>query len=157
MKSSYPGQKPMKMLPLSKISKDGGTQIRYFIEDTDVAKYVEDMKNGVKFPPIVVFYDGESHWLADGFHRVYATMELEKKSIAADIKKGTRRDAVLYACGANTKHGFPRTNEDKRKAVATLLKDHETAKFRQSRQEPHCTSRCAVETTNFHQVDGIGE
>ena len=45
--------------------------------------------------------------------------------ILADIRQGTRRDAILYSCGANAAHGLPRTNEDKRRAVRKLLEDTE--------------------------------
>jgi hypothetical protein len=34
---------------------------------------------------------------------------------------GTQRDAILYSDGANESHGLRRTNEDKRRAVMTLL------------------------------------
>jgi Zn-dependent M16 (insulinase) family peptidase len=38
---------------------------------------------------------------------------------------GSQRDAVLYSVGANASHGLARTQEDKRKAVKTILEDFE--------------------------------
>lgn len=35
------------------------------------------------------------------------------------------RDAILYSCGANDRHGLRRTNEDKRRAVKKSLEDPE--------------------------------
>jgi hypothetical protein len=78
-----------------------------------------------KFPPITVFYDGTDYWLADGFHRVEVHKQLGLVEIEADIRQGTRRDAVLYSVGANSSHGLRRTNEDKRRAVGLLLGDDE--------------------------------
>jgi hypothetical protein len=45
------------------------------------------------------------------------------------VRKGTRRDAILYAVGANEGHGLRRTPADKRKAVLTLLEDPEWSKW----------------------------
>jgi hypothetical protein len=45
--------------------------------------------------------------------------------VEADVRQGTRRDAVLYSAGANATHGLRRTNEDKRRAVTVLLEDEE--------------------------------
>jgi hypothetical protein len=45
--------------------------------------------------------------------------------IAADVRAGGRRDAILYAVGANAAHGLKRTNRGKRNAVMVLLKDPE--------------------------------
>lgn len=41
----------------------------------------------------------------------------------SDVRTGTQRDAILFACGANATHGLRRTNDDKRKAVGVLLAD----------------------------------
>ncbi|MBW4640774.1 MAG: ParB/RepB/Spo0J family partition protein [Gloeocapsa sp. UFS-A4-WI-NPMV-4B04] len=87
------------------------------------------MDNSSEFPPILVFYDGEKYWLADGFHRVAAAKKLELSEIAATIRKGTRRDAVLYSVGANATHGLRRTNADKRRSVLTLLGDEEWSQW----------------------------
>ena len=114
---------------LSQIRRDGGTQPRASINHETVRDYAEDMKNGDKFPPVIVFYDGEIYWLADGFHRIEAALGARKKKIAVTVKQGTRRDAVLYSVGANAKHGLRRSNLDKRRAVMTLLEDEEWNKW----------------------------
>ena len=71
--------------------------------------------------PVVVFHDGVDHWLADGFHRYHASRRIEALESVAEVRTGTRRDAVLYSVGANASHGQRRTNADKRRAVMTLL------------------------------------
>ncbi len=116
-------------LSLSQIRCDGGTQSRAAIHQTTVDEYAEDYKNGANFPPITVFYDGEILWLADGFHREKAAKKAGLTEIAAIVKQGTRRDAVLHSVGANAKHGLRRTNADKRRAVTTLLEDSEWNKW----------------------------
>lgn len=48
-------------LSLSQIRRDGGTQPRASINHETVREYAEDMKNGDKFPPVIVFYD-DAEW-----------------------------------------------------------------------------------------------
>ena len=108
---------------------DGGTQARYQLYDEIVDDYAEDIKQGTVYPPIVVFFDGQEYWLADGFHRVAARKKLNQKKVSAEVHLGTRRDAVLYACGANATHGLRRTNADKRRAVERLLRDEEWSQW----------------------------
>lgn len=112
-------------LVLARLRMDGGTQSRAQIDSGTVAEYAEAMRAGAKFPAIVVFHDGEENWLADGFHRVHALRETGADVIVADVRQGTRRDAILYSVGANGAHGLRRTNADKRRAVETLLRDEE--------------------------------
>ncbi|MDJ0615601.1 MAG: ParB N-terminal domain-containing protein [Calothrix sp. MO_192.B10] len=88
-----------------------------------------EMSNGVVFPPVIVFYDGTNYWLADGFHRVAAAVFCGWTAIAAIVKQGTCRDAVLFSCGVNATHGLRRTNEDKRRAVLRLLEDDEWSQW----------------------------
>src|SRR5215472_16289071 len=92
-----------------------------------VEDYAHDMAAGAMFPPVVVFYDWHlgCYWLADGFHRRYAAEAAGLTEIDADVRKGTRRDALLHSVGANAQHGHRRTNADKRRAVDILLKDSE--------------------------------
>jgi len=114
-------------LSLDVIQIDGGTQSRATLNQHVVDDYAEAIKAGATFPPIVVFYDGKKHWLADGFHRFHAYQKAGKAKVAADIRQGTRRDAILHSVGANETHGLRRTRDDKRRAVMTLLNDAEWA------------------------------
>jgi DNA-binding NarL/FixJ family response regulator len=79
----------------------------------------------VTFPPVVLFFDGVDHWLADGFHRYHAAKAADWRDLGAEVHEGTQRDAVLFSVGANAAHGSRRTNADKRKAATTLLSDDE--------------------------------
>lgn len=118
------GRQPIR-LPLAHIHTDGGTQPRVTLDPAVIAEYADLMAGGVEFPPVIVFDDGQDAWLADGFHRVAAARQAGSVDILAEIRPGTRRDAVLYAVGANATHGLRRTNDDKRRAVLTLLNDPE--------------------------------
>lgn len=80
----------------------------------------ERMAAGDTFPPVTVFTDGKDSWLADGIHRLDAAIKAKKK-IGVDQRKGTRADAVEFACGANASHGLRRTNADKRRSVKLAL------------------------------------
>lgn len=111
------------------IRTDGGTQIRAKVETSKIGDYADKYREGVEMPPVVVFYDGSEYWLADGYHRLEAQRLEQFVSVDADVRAGTRRDAILYAVGANEEHGLPRSNEDKRRAVETLLADEEWAKW----------------------------
>lgn len=116
----------------------GGTQSRAQISEDTVASYAEAIENGALLPPIVVYHDGSAYWLADGFHRLMAYTRLGVEWIPADVKQGTRRDAVLYSVGANSDHGLPRTNADKRHAIGLLLADDEWRTWSSREIARHC-------------------
>jgi ParB-like nuclease domain len=112
-------------LAVAQIREDGGTQSRAQLNLDAVKAYAEAMRDGVTFPPVIVFYDGKDYWLADGFHRVAAAVDASITELEADVRQGTRRDAVLFSVGANAAHGVQRSNADKRRAVELLLNDDE--------------------------------
>ncbi|MFC3208105.1 ParB/RepB/Spo0J family partition protein [Aquamicrobium soli] len=135
-------------LSLDVIQIDGGTQSRANVNDQVVNDYAEAIKAGATFPPIVVFYDGRKHWLADGFHRFHAYQMAGKSKVAADVRQGTRRDAILYSVGANDTHGLRRTRDDKRRAVLTLLNDAEWSKW----SDREIARQCAVSPDTVGRV-----
>ena len=55
-------------LKLSDITTDDDLQPRAHIQSHVVDEYAEAMGRGEHFPPIVVFNDGTTNWLADGYH-----------------------------------------------------------------------------------------
>lgn len=128
----------MQTIELRKIRIDGGTQSRACINEQAVADYAEAMQGGAEFPPIVAFFDGAAYWLADGFHRYQASKRAGLDSIAADVRQGTQRDAILYSVGANASHGLRRTNDDKRRAALTLLNDAEWSKWSNNEIAKRC-------------------
>jgi hypothetical protein len=105
------------------------TQSRVNINQETVAEYADAMMDGEKFPPVVAFYDGKEYYLADGYHRYFAAKKARLDDIDCDVKNGTLRDAVLFSVGVNSAHGLRRSNEDKRKAVMTILDDVEWAEW----------------------------
>ena len=130
----------MTSVAIASINMDGGTQPRAAIDFDVVEEYALALASGAAFPPVVVFFDGSTYWLADGFHRTHAHKVAERQSIECDVRQGTRRDAILFSVGANASHGMRRTNEDKRRAVLALLNDSEWAGW----SDREIARRCAV-------------
>jgi hypothetical protein len=108
-----------------------------------IAEYAAALAEGAAFPPVVVFFDGESHWLADGFYRVFAAQVAELDAVDATVRAGSFSDALLYSAGANTRHGLRRTNADKRLAVRKLLEDPEWSKW----SDREIARQCAVDNS----------
>lgn len=108
-------------IPLTAIRTDGGTQPRAVVDFPTVEEYTDAMARGVRFPPVVVFYDGSAYWLADGFHRLAATSGAGLQEIDCDVQQGTMEDAQWYSFAANKTNGLRRTNEDKQRAVKAAL------------------------------------
>lgn len=116
-------------LEISSIRTDGGTQVRASKVPAAVQDYAEAMREGAIFPPVVVFQNGSSLWLADGFHRLEAASLAGQHKIAADLRQGTLREALIYALASNSSHGLRMTNADKRKAVGMALDDAELSQW----------------------------
>lgn len=82
-------------LQLDQIRIDGGTQPRVAIDQTIVAEYAELYSTGVDLPPVTVFFDGATYWLADGFHRYWANKRIDCEYVFAHVHQGTQRDALV--------------------------------------------------------------
>lgn len=134
-------------IQIDAIRTDGGTQSRAAIDTEHVAELAEDHKGGLALPEIVVFYDGENYWLADGFHRLAAWKSIGLDEARCEVRQGSLRDAKMFSAGANASHGLKRTNADKRRAVMMLLEDEEwSKKSNEWLAEKACVSRELVRT-----------
>ena len=129
---------PIKPVNIHNIRIDGGTQSRAAINQEVVTEYAAALADGDYLPEIIVFFDGVDYWLGDGFHRLHAHLSLQKASIVAEIRKGTQRDAILFSLKANVVHGLRPNNEDKRKAVLTMLDDPEWSEMKDRAIARHC-------------------
>jgi hypothetical protein len=110
----------LKELKVSDIRIDGGTQIRKQLNQDKVNEYAEQMEEGVVFPPITVFYDGSSYWLASGFHRLFAEKQRGTETIKVILINGTVDEATWFALGDN-KHGLNMNAEDYRRSIEIAL------------------------------------
>ena len=149
-----------RMIPLKNLVLDKRCQLRADLRQTviqDYADVLEEAKEGDgkwPFPEVVVFYqEGSAHFVADGWHRVLAARQTKwPGDIPCEVLHGTLRDAILYAAGANSRHGIRRTNEDKRQAVLTILKDREWRKWNSAEIARHCAvSPGLVEIIRWHE------
>lgn len=114
---------PTQELSLDSINIYGGTQARVQTTDDAIESYADEMTQGAIFPPIIVYFDGTAHWLADGFHRYLAAKRIQRPSILAEVFPGGRTDALRHALGANVTNGVYRNNADKRNAVEIALEE----------------------------------
>jgi len=113
-------------IKLQKIRLDGGTQPRKEIDEPMVQHYTEILLEGKdKFPPIELWFDGKDYWPSDGFHRFFAHKRAGFLDIESSINQGTKRDAFKACLKANSKHGKPRTPEERRYVVQMALEDIE--------------------------------
>ncbi len=116
-------------LAVGKLRLDGDTQPRAEIDDDLVYDYADAYEAGVDLPPLVVFFDGASYWLVDGFHRWHAARKAELDKVPCEVRQGTLEEARWYSYSVNQTHGLRRTNADKRKAVEYALRHPKGAKL----------------------------
>ena len=113
-------------IKLQKIRLDGGTQPRKEIDEPLVQHYTEILLEGKdKFPPIDLWFDGKAYWPSDGFHRFHAHKRAGFLDIEAEVNQGTKRDAFKACLKANSKHGKPRTPDERRYVVQMAFEDIE--------------------------------
>jgi hypothetical protein len=140
-------------IALGDITADPEVQARVELSEEVISDYAQAMLEQIqeapegddplkflKFPPCKVFDDGSVLWLADGFHRHGAAGRTGGKvhSLLCEKCKGTKRDAMLYALGANADHGLRRSSSDKRRAVILMLRDDVWGKWSSSQIADQC-------------------
>jgi ParB-like chromosome segregation protein Spo0J len=116
----------IKTLSIDLVKIDGDTQGRAEINTDHVTDLKHAWESKVDLPPLIVFFDGNEYWLGDGFHRWHGAKAAKRGSVPCDVRKGTVRDAQLYALTeANRTHGLKLSHADKRAIVKRMLADKE--------------------------------
>jgi ParB-like chromosome segregation protein Spo0J len=114
------------IIDINTIQRGNDMQIRAEINQETVERYTEIMKDKDGFdvfPPIILFRDeNNTLWLADGHHRIEASIAAGKTSIAAIILIGSKNDAIWAAIEANGKNGLSLNTKDIRRAIEIALK-----------------------------------
>src|SRR4051812_47561116 len=101
-------------IKLADLVVDPSIDIRAHLDEATIARYEESFD---ELPPVVAFRTSDGLLLADGFHRVSAAERLGRASIDAEVKKGSRNDALEHAAIANVRHGQPLSTDERREAV----------------------------------------
>ena len=129
----------IEVISLGEIVEDHSLQIREDIDGSMVDKYQALMKSNGPLGSLDVFSTGNGKYLlADGWHRLAAAKALGWPEIKCNVRKGGRRDAVLFAAGANAEHGRPLNRQEKTTAVEKLLEDEEWFQWSNARIARHC-------------------
>lgn len=111
---------PIEELRLCEIRLDK-TQSRDAINQDAVQDYADRLRDGGTMPAMIVYWDGEEYWLADGFHRHAAAGNLGLDTYPCEVRQGDWEDAATFSCGSNDEHGCRRTNADKRHSVELAI------------------------------------
>lgn len=114
-------------IAIDNIEATAATQVRVRLDRSTIEEYQEAIEAGAELPALLVFHEpnSERYILADGFHRLYAMVNLGWDKVVCEVREGRMVDALIEALGANDTHGLRRTNADKRHAVEMALKDPE--------------------------------
>lgn len=118
-------------MKLAAIERDTSIQCRATLDTATINEYAERMKEGDKFPPVVLFGTEAKAWIGDGWHRVMASDQIGALDIEAEIRPGGRVEALRLAFSANKDHGLKRTNADKHRCVEIACKEFPTISSRQ--------------------------
>jgi hypothetical protein len=132
----------LRRIPRAAIKIDPPIQQRVAGTSQEVVDdYARAMRDGDAFPPIIVFSDdGVNYCLVDGYHRfdAYRLAHPDVQEIECEVYTGDHDDALIWACGANARHGLRRTRLDKLKAVITLLRINRCSDWSDRRVAEHC-------------------
>jgi hypothetical protein len=103
-----------------------------------IERYANAMGKKDVFPPVVLYFDGMTNWLADGLHRLEAAKQIGRPEVEAEVREGTERDALMWAMSANPNHGLRMRLEDKKRAACLLLNDPEWSQWNNSEISRQC-------------------
>lgn len=106
-----------RIVPLDSLTLDWRVNIRADLDEPTVLRYMEILD---QLPPVIIVQFGEDMLLSDGFHRMEAAARLGRKSIRADVRKGTLALAVQLGSLGNLRHGLPLQDEELELAVWRL-------------------------------------
>lgn len=120
----------LRTLRFAEVSLDPSVKAREVVDPDVIEGLQRAYRHGDPVPAPVVFLDGTTYWLSDGFARFEALRSASAPDYQGkalfDVRAGTKRDAILWAIGANRgqhaqRWGIP----ERRRAVTRLLLDPE--------------------------------
>jgi ParB-like chromosome segregation protein Spo0J len=119
-------QSTITRLPLDAITVDDELQPRAKMDKPTWQEYGEALTAGATLPPVLVIAEPGSPsklWLADGYHRLFAHQAVGAVEIDAEVRRGTREDALRLSLAANATHGKKRTLGDFKRGYAIAVRN----------------------------------
>ena len=116
----------IRSLAVSAMQKNPRAHDRIYYDPAKVAAFAEQMRAGVVFPPIRVWWDGITHWLADGLHRLLAAEQAGISEILCAVHLGTESKAA-WDCYAHLAAHACRGSLEERRSFAALVFQHPDA------------------------------
>jgi hypothetical protein len=108
-------------LPIDDLILEPNLYLRDRLDDYTVERYADSWN---RLPPVTV-YEVDGRWLlADGWHRHAAAVMLGRRTIKAEIIKGTMSEALDFVASVNLFHGLPLSRAERRRAVEVKLRLH---------------------------------
>jgi hypothetical protein len=134
---------------LTEITIDPSLQMRVTMDQAVVDDYAQALLRGDKFPPIVIFPDGNKNYVGDGNNRYFAHKQAGIPEIEVIVKQGGYDEAFKYALGvANHENGQRYNNADKRKGVMKAI----TSKIYANASDRDLSKLCKVSHTFVSNV-----
>jgi AraC-like DNA-binding protein len=113
-------------LPLSAIQRNPRANKCIYYDPAKVAAFAEQVRSGVIFPPIRVWWDGITYRLSDGLHRLAAAEQAGITEINSEVYLGTERKAQ-WDCYAHLAAHALRGSLEERGSLASLVFQHPDA------------------------------
>lgn len=109
-------------VPIAQIVRDPAIQVRVGgLDQEKVTSYAIILREGGTFPPVELTREGNTFYMADGFHRCEAHLECGLDAIDAVIKPGGYEAAVELAEEGNLRHGHALSLADKKNIYTRRL------------------------------------
>ncbi len=159
MTTNTAGLPATRTLELDALTLDPSTRARASLDEDAVARLARSMRwndeiglvvdaRGSSFAPLDAVTDGESVWVADGFHRVHAALAAGIERFQVSLQEGSQRDAVTFSLSANRDEKRRRTNLDKRHNIERALRDNDWCAWSDAR----IARLCAVSTPTVGKI-----
>ena len=112
----------IKMIALSDLIPNQNWQTRHNLDEANVERLVQAMRDGATLPAILVRpIEGSSKYeIFDGFHRHEAATQLGIEELLAEVFEGDEQAALAEGVTRNLQHGLQLIREDMKRAARLL-------------------------------------
>ena len=114
--------KKSKKIALGDLVPNDNWQTRHKLDEENVERLIQAMRDGAKLPAILVrpLEGSKKYEIFDGFHRHAAAKQLGLKTLLAEVFDGDEHAALAEGVTRNLQHGLQLIKEDMKRAAKML-------------------------------------